>query len=276
VRELILKGPQAGYASTNLSLLSGHLIGNPVDLAVIYGTRDRPEQYAVVVNADGTMAVFFSSRMEKQAAWCLWETRNADGSRAPVKSVVAVDDRLYWVVLRNGAHRLERLDDTGVLTLDAAIAVTPGATTGSYPHGGFVDVVGLEAGAPVFWLGRYALSATAFTHAFGARPVHLGLIYPVEVTTLPAHVQLPDGMHTHRPKRIHRAHLGLFETRAITVDGFPLTTRQVTDDPSLAPAALTGPFEVSLLGYSRDATVPITQGEPLPFHLSDIMLEVAV
>tara|TARA_B100000686_G_scaffold27460_1_gene27046 strand:- start:24859 stop:27375 length:2517 start_codon:yes stop_codon:yes gene_type:complete len=74
VRELLFTDTELAYSANSLSLLSTHLIQTPVDLAVFGGSDNRPEQYALFVNSDGTIANFHSVRTEKIAGWTQWES----------------------------------------------------------------------------------------------------------------------------------------------------------------------------------------------------------
>jgi len=65
VRELLFTDTELSYSANSLSLLSSHLILTPIDLAVFNGSANRPEQYALFVNNDGTIANFHSVRTEK-------------------------------------------------------------------------------------------------------------------------------------------------------------------------------------------------------------------
>jgi Fe2+ transport system protein FeoA len=68
----------------------------------------------------------------------------------------------------------------------------------------------------------------------------------------------------------------LNDTLAVNVQGNRLIIRQVTDDFSLQPTAVTGKREFFLLGFNRDATVTITQSEPLPLRLLGMAMEVSI
>jgi hypothetical protein len=72
VREFIYSEAERSYNANPLSLAASHMLKTPRDMAVLYGTSTRPEQYAFLVNTDGSMAVFYSARVERLAGWARW------------------------------------------------------------------------------------------------------------------------------------------------------------------------------------------------------------
>ena len=58
--------------------------------------------------------------------------------------------------------------------------------------------------------------------------------------------------------------------------GTKILIRNVTEDFSLEPTAVTARKEIYLLGWGNEGSVTITQDEPLPFSLNGILLEVEV
>ena len=60
---------------------------------------------------------------------------------------------------------------------------------------------------------------------------------------------------------------------ATSVSGTRLILRQVTDDLSLSPTAVTGKRDFYLLGYNKDVTVTITQEDPLPVRVTGLVME---
>ena len=143
VREYVYSDTVNGYASTDITLLSSHLVNSPIDMAVLFGSTVRGEQYALVVNGDGTMAVFNSARSENVAGWTTWEF----GSKSInlFRSVCTLGELMFVVVKRNLIYTLELLSDAEALTLDSAINLTGSASTtwtlGAYYANKLVDVV---------------------------------------------------------------------------------------------------------------------------------------
>jgi len=74
VREFLFQESVEGYTGNSVSLLSSHLIEDPVDSAVVTSMHGRTEQFYYQCGDDGHMAVFLSQRAEKIAGWVQWET----------------------------------------------------------------------------------------------------------------------------------------------------------------------------------------------------------
>lgn len=271
VREFIYNDGQASYASTDVTLLASHLINAPRDMAVLYGTPERGEQYALVVNGDGTLAVFHSARAENLAGWTGWNM-----SGAAIDAICTLGNAIYVSVLRHGIYRLEQFAPKDDVTLDGATVVT------SLNPQTFFSVGTIYAGRtlPVVGDGQYLGDLTIgasglLTLEVEVSRIEVGYDYPVEIKTLPANVALPTGALTGMPKRINRVILGLDSTAAVTLAGNRLILRGVTDDMSQTPEAFTGVKEFFLLGYAREAQITITQAEPLPLRLLGMAMEVS-
>ena len=95
IREFLFSDKESAYVSTPLSLISSHLISNPTQMASVKGAFDRPEQYAFIINDDGSMAVFHSIRNEEKAGFVKWTTNGR------YHSVVSIDDRVFVATVRN-------------------------------------------------------------------------------------------------------------------------------------------------------------------------------
>ena len=277
VREFIYTDAEQAYNSAALTILSDHLIQSPSDMAVSYGTADRSEQYLLLVNNDGTMAIFHSARAEKLAGWTLWSTDHPSNI-AKFDSVITIGDKIYVSVLRGTSYYLEQFaSDHLDLSLDCSKAYTSGSpqtvwTVNAIYQNRLVSVVSGN-----YYLGNYTVNGSnQITLTDSVSAITVGFNYDVEVETLPVHVQLPQGSYTGRPKRIARVILGLDNTLAVSVAGNKLIIKQVNDDFSLPPTAATGKREFFLLGFNRDATVAITQSEPLPMRLLGLAMEVSV
>lgn len=95
VREYLYSTGNDEFTSNSISLLSSHLITNPIDSAQITAIENRTEQLYFLVNTDGSLAVFTSQRAEKIAGWVLFET---DGSYTSVACTTA---GIYVATSRN-------------------------------------------------------------------------------------------------------------------------------------------------------------------------------
>lgn len=273
VREYVYNDGVNGYASTDISLLSSHLINSPIDMAVLFGSTVRGEQYALLVNTDGTMAVFNSARSENVAGWTTWDL--GDSTSNLFRSVCTLGELIFVVVQRNSTYTLERFSDAEALTLDSAITLT-GASSATWTLGSYYASKVVHVVTNDMYLGTFTANGSgAITLPDPVTTLTAGFSYPVEITTLPVHLQLPTGSLLGMPKRINRVLVGLNSTLSCVVSGNRLLLRQVTDDLSIAPDRFTGIKEFFLLGYNREAKVTINQDEPLPLRVLGMNMEVS-
>ena len=128
VREFIYTEVEGGYRSTNLSVMSSHLIDTPKDVAQIEGTASRPENYALFLNSgstyNGALSVFHSIRDEEIQGWSLWETRSGD----TFHSVCAANENLFTVGKRTVSgstqYLLEKFGEDDTTNLDCQSSTT--------------------------------------------------------------------------------------------------------------------------------------------------------
>ena len=128
VREFIYSDSEAGYVSTNISVLANHLIDSPKDIAMMSGSSTRPEQFAIFTNSgtthNGKLAVFHSIRDEGIAGWTLWTTRTGD----TFHSVTSANEHLFCVGKRslNGStvYTLEKFGEDDSISLDCSSTST--------------------------------------------------------------------------------------------------------------------------------------------------------
>lgn len=118
LREFIYSDQERKYSANSVTITASHVLDEPFDMAVVYGTDERPELYAHLINADGTMAVFHSARVERLAGWTTWETEGL------FVSATTLNNRLVVLVSRADGTYLERANEA--LTLDSATTYEAG------------------------------------------------------------------------------------------------------------------------------------------------------
>lgn len=128
IREFVYSDLENGYKSTSVSILAGHLIDSPKEIAILKGNLTRPEQYAFFLNSGtthaGKLSVFHSVRDEKIAGWVQWSTRSGD----IFQSIAALNENLITIGKRslNGSivYTLEKFADDDNTTLDCQTTST--------------------------------------------------------------------------------------------------------------------------------------------------------
>lgn len=270
VREFIYADTENSYASTDLSLLAGHLIVSPRDMAVLYGTTTRNEQYAAVVNSDGTLAIFHSARAEGLAGWTLWSA--SDGS---FDSVCSVNNTLYVSVLRDGSYALEKFAPDDSLTVDSSRTYTAGTPGTVWIVDSALDGETVHVFGDGEYLGEHIISSSTLTLEDPVSTITVGYNYTPEIKTLPANIMLPSGSMAGMPKRITKVYVGLDTTLGVSVEGNRLILRHVTDDLSINVEPYSGIAEFYILGYYKEAQVTLSQVDPVKMRVLGLNMEVA-
>jgi hypothetical protein len=274
LREFLYSEATQRYASTDLNVLSSHLIDTPKAMAILRGTTTRSEQYAFIINDDGTMAVFHSSRSEQLAGWTLWEMA---GDGTPQFSSVAVLGGVVWFsVLRDGTYRLEQLYEEITNPIDGVTHYSQATATDTWVVDSIYwgKTVAIRSG--FYYLGEYAVdSAGNVTLDNEVNTISVGFRYEFEIKTLPVNLELATGNMLGLPKKINRVFLGLEDTYACTVQGNRLVIRNTIDDLEEVPTPKTGTQEFYLLGYSRDAQITISQLEYQPCTILGLGMEIS-
>ncbi len=270
IQEFLYTDIEQAYKSTDLTLLSRHIIEDPVDMDYDAGRR-----ILFLVRADGRFAALTAFRAEQVSAWTLHESAGA------VKSVAVVGDDVFMLVERNGAYSIEQLDDS--LNLDAALTgevTTPASLWTGLDHleGQTVSIL---ADGQVH--ADKIVTAGAITLDEPASIIEVGLPYAHIIEPLP-----PSEIGAAGGGRRMRLIEGIFrvqDTQSLKLDvGQGLNEaplRQLGETPVLdaPPPKLSGDIRVRALGWHNDATTPlwrIEQAAPLGFTLLSVTTELKV
>lgn len=114
IHEFLYTDIEQAYSSTDLALLSRHVIGTPIDQ-----DYDQKNRLLHIVRDDGKFASLTVFRSEQVSAWTLHET-NGDA-----KSVSVVGEEVYLLFARNGAYTIEQFDSD--IHLDSALTGSAGS-----------------------------------------------------------------------------------------------------------------------------------------------------
>ena len=283
VREFIFSDAEAAYVANAVSSISSHLIKTPVQMTALQAAIERPESYIFMVNSDGTMTVFNSSRSEKRAGWTEFTTKGNKSAGETVgqfHSVCTVDERVFTVGKYDkgaGTKKLVLMEFDNSLNMDHSISYTSGSSgvftvSSQFDNGAKVDVINGNdyLGQFVVASGQVNVSAVDAT----LTTAEIGFGFPVELKTNPLDVATQSGPTTGLLRALGRVVLDLNNTLSISVNDKVLQTRNVTDDFSTTRNPITGKREMRLLGYSRDPQITITQSAPLSLQVNSIIAEV--
>ena len=275
--EYVFQDSDVNYRSQNFSLLSSHLLDNPVDLTHLHPTSTSRPHTLVLVNTDGTIAAYPFIRYQQVVSPSLWTTEGK------FKNVCVDFDEIYVVVERtiNSAtvYHLEKFDYD--FTTDAATqffgSTKPTTTTTSgltYLEGKTVDVVRDDLA-----LDQKTVSSGAITtDIVPTTYVEVGIPYTPQIVTLPIETRLPNGNVQGFLKRITEVNLILNLTQNIKVDTEEVSFRNL-EALSLGTGIefFTGIKTIQpLSGFTEESTLTITQTKPLFFTLLGIEYKVSV
>ena len=270
IREFIYTDLEQAYQSTDLALLSRHLITSPVDQD--YDPRRR---LLFLVREDGKFVTLTVYRAEAVAAWTLHQT---DGD---VLSVAVVGDDVFLLVERETGVTIEQFDDD--LNLDSALSgesEEPEDHWTGLEHLEGADVTVIADGIV---LPPRAVEGGAITLDDPALAVTIGLPFTHIIEPLPPAVVGEGGAG--RAVRLVEAIFRVEETAALRLDvgrGLrDITLRQMGEDaePGSPPPVVSEDIRVRALGWQPGGETPlwrIEQSVPLPFTLLSVTTELKV
>lgn len=277
LREYLFLWAEEAYNATSLTVLASHLFSRITALAAQTSTDDEEDSYVLVVNEDGSGAVLNTLRAQDIAAWSELTTRAGD----KLKQVTTVGDDIYFLVERTAGgvvvHHLEKASfDT---RLDAAKTVTTGLglTVGGFEHLAGETVQVIVDGAPVDDQVVSAGGELTFAEA-PASSVEAGYFVPPVLETMPLVPDVGLGPMLGALKRIAEIRIKVKDTLGVIANGrlIPDKAAGVTQT-STPDVPFTGLRRIGDLGWTDgDATITLTQAQPLPFHVLALSGELEV
>lgn len=272
LNEFVFTDVEAAYVTNRISLLSSHLLKNPVDMAMRRATStDESDQLYIVNGNDGSLVCYSMLRSQQVIAPSEFTT---DGEFVSVGVDV---DTVYVVVKRviNSVTRyfVERFDST--LTLDCA--VTGGAASSVTATNLAAKTVKVIADGVVLADSTAASNGVITFARASTSSYQVGLNYNVEVKTMPVEPRLPSGSLRGFKKRIIEVTPQFYETQAATINGQVIPFRQfdtqVLDEPV---AEYTGIKKIGpLLGFDYEGVITVTQTVPLKMTLLFLEYQVS-
>ena len=262
------------YQVQQISVLSSHLIKNPVDIAARRSTStDEADRLFLVNGDDGSMSVYSILVGQEVIAPSQFTT---DGEFVAVATEIS---NTYCIVKRtvdsSNKYFLEKFDET--LTLDSA--KTGGAAssvTMNHLEGKTVEVVrdGIVEPTQTVPASPYTITfASAATTDF-----QVGLEYTVQAKTMPTEPVLGSGSVQGVKKRIVQVDALLNETKDLVINGKQISFRNlgvgVLDKPVQAFTGLKTAH--GILGYSATGQITLTQNVPLPMTVLGLEYKLSV
>ncbi|MCM0018903.1 MAG: hypothetical protein NBV67_02820, partial [Tagaea sp.] len=275
VREALYQDTTQTYIANAVSLAASHLIKSPVALWALYGEDSGPEQYAYVLDADGTIAQFHSARAAEIAGWTQWTTSGA------IKALAVVEQTVYVAVARDIAGgmklTLEKFDPAAA-ALDCALKVTSGSATKTFA--GFAHLAGktVSVVSKGHDLGDFVVSGGGVVTLDDLAPsvteIEAGLAFEQRVRPMPASFDLGDGPTRGLRMGLVRAVAIVHDAQAFRQNGRTIALEFAGDDFATPATTKTGTIETWHLGYDDEARLDFVSTRPAKWPLLALTREV--
>lgn len=280
LREFIFADTEAAYQANSISLLSSHLMRDPISLTMRRASSTDDADLMFMPNPEGSMTVFCTLRTQEVNAFTLWQTKGR------YRDVCAIYDDVYIATERtvDGVQSvfIEKLDDE--MPVDCGVVVGPGSSTAlSWLPNTELSIV-LDGATQQNKASNGAGSVTFDRPADQVAVV--GLPWPSVaadmpgyrwlVETLPVDADLQDGTMFGRKRRIVWAAFRMFETNGLIVNGSRIAMRRyganLLDQPNPRRSGIHR--MKGLMGYDYEGKVVF--GETAPTHATVLALSWAV
>ena len=308
LRQYLYNYNEDAYNSVDISVLSSHLIDDPVDVGVLSGSTTEDANYVVIVNQDGSAAILNTLRSQDINGFTKW-TNGSTGTVYPLNiiSVSTVHNDLFFVNKRTTdtttTYTIERWDqtyllDSGIKLLSQTSIVGNELILSSAHLTGFT--VSLVARGNV--LPNKTVAATSVSNqngkitltdaekAFiiagdpsgGTMNVQVGFNFQPTVKSMPLNTTAGNiaGQNQMRDKKITRMNLRVLESAGVVIDGNTVPTLEFGTASSTPLNSDLSPFTGVIQdnnggnGWSIEVVPEITVPNPMPFHIQAIEYEV--
>tara|TARA_R110000868_G_scaffold18843_6_gene82142 strand:- start:387 stop:2366 length:1980 start_codon:yes stop_codon:yes gene_type:complete len=274
INEFLFSDTQLTYVTQRISLLSGHLLKAPTRMALRRAnSTDEGDLLLMVNETDGTMAAFSIMRSQQITAPSEFIT---DGLFKDVS--VDVTD-IYAVVRRtfNSTNKFfVELFSFDRFTDCAFIGNSAGGVGSGLPHiGKSLNVIcdGVPQGNETVSAGGAVMFDRESVTSY-----EVGLPFTVYAKTMPTEIKLQTGTRIGFKKRIVEINALVDNTQHLALNQNPVPFRTF-DNPllNLPEPTFTGSKRVNgVLGYSREASIEISQSLPLKMTLLGLEYKIAV
>jgi hypothetical protein len=273
LNEFAYTDTQATYLTSKISLLSGHLLRNPISMSLRKSVATDENDLLMIVNGtDGSIAAFSLLRSQNVIAPSRFVT---DGEFVDVG--VDLSD-IYVVVKRevDGSDEwyVERFDDS--LQTDSAVTGGASESFASVAHleDKVVDIILDGAVQP-----NQTVSSGSVTFSRATTTSYqVGLDYFVKVVTMPAELQLQTGTRLAFRKRIVEVNAIVKDTQHLKINGVLVPIRTLDAPPvlDLPTPEFTGIKTLhGILGYTTEGKITVEQDIPLKMTLLGLEYKIA-
>jgi hypothetical protein len=274
IRELMYDLYKQAYTADATSLLSAHLLKDPVQLAVMNAnSTGNPNQYLVALNNDGTVCLYLGDRNQEVSGWVPWTTNGT------VMAIGGVAENFFLCVERNRngvlGTNIERVDWTQVLDSTQAYGPVTTATI-SWNVGTVWANTTVDAIGDGYYMGQVTVSAGGILTLPANLPcksLTIGFQFPINWETMAIDQMFSDGPHQGRPYSLASTVIRLYATEAIRLNGHRMWVRVPKDPTGVPPPLYTGLREVFLNGWKTDYTIVMSLDYPCAVEVDGFNIE---
>lgn len=272
INQFVYSDVYQAHESRSITSSAAHLINNPIKMAVSRGTESTDANYVYILMADGTISVFNTLIAEEVQAFTPWVS---DGT---INSITTVDNVLHLCVERviDGAtvYYIEKED--GALNTDCAVLITSGLPTDTITGLGHLEGETVDVKADGSYMGEYTVTGGEVVIERAAETtLEAGIPFRPNIQTMPLNISMANGPNAFAKKKIQRIAVRVHESNGVIVNNQRIADKTIGQNQFDPPEPRTGEFRVFVLGWSVDASVTITQEEPMPLMVLSIGVEVA-
>lgn len=279
VRQFLFSDTEQSFNATDISVLSDHLIRQPVTMAARRASGGFSSDFVYLVNNDGTMAVLNTLRDQELLAWCLFDTEGT------IEDVAVVGREAYVITQRTidsaTVRFIEKLDPLNFM--DASERATSGSPTTSWSGFAHLPNTEVRVRGDGFILANATVDGSGnLTSSEEASELEVGLFFAGRIKSLPLSLIAASGQEQSGEfKRLVAVRVLVHESRNFVVKVRDKTYRpafrqfgsDVLDEPVDKKSEW---ITVYVAGIDRETEVEITQEEPLEFNVLAIMYELEV
>lgn len=275
LRAMAYKYDSDAYGSPDMSVLSEHATKSGI---VSMAYQQEQESILFLSRSDGVLATMTVDRDQDVVGWARQIT---DGAFESVAAIPSTDGDQIWAIVRrtvNGQNvrYVERFVEG--CQVDSAVSVE--SAEGSEVWGGLAHLEGktLDIVADGVVMQQQTVTGGQITLPRKVFSIQAGLPFKTRIKTLTPEVQGGTGSAQGNSMRVSEITLRFLETIGCKINGQTVAFRNlgesVLDKP---PLLFSGDHRLESLGWERgQASIEITQEQPLPFHLLCVIKKITI
>lgn len=279
LRSLIYDYSVDSLVSNELTVLASHIAKDHGGFKeMVY--QQEPDSIVWFVMNDGTIS---SLTLNREQSVNSWSQHNIGGQALSTLTLpsAAGADRLYFLVNRNGTIQLEQLKEG--LLLDSVIKVPVQHNKPCIVQDPLISILGDEIaayfndGESIYSLPILKREGNTLTIdcEMSVGHIYIGHKFTARISLFPPEIQGSPATSSPALFKINHINLYLYETINPKVNGEMIELKQFTENVFEAPKPYTGSKRVELNGWNDfdNFKLTIEQDEPLPFHITAVVLE---